>query len=88
MECTFIKMQEIKAVYWRKLLCTPVGSCRFFTFVYSAEIKNLVLKSQRSLGDLNTPLATEVWMPCKTDVHKPLSPKSSGDIPGLQEMEI
>lgn len=54
-------MQEIKPVFWRKLLYTPVGSCRFFTFVYSAEIKNLVLKSQRWLGNLNTPLATEVW---------------------------
>lgn len=61
MECTLIKMQEIKTVYWRKLLYTPVGSCRFFSFVYSAEIKNSALKSRRWLGDLNTPLATEVW---------------------------
>lgn len=60
-ECTFIKMQEIKTVYWRKLLYTPVGSCRFFTFVYSAEMKYLVLKSRRWLGELNIPLTAEVW---------------------------
>lgn len=60
-ECTFITMQEIKTVYWRKLFYTPVGSCRFFTFVYSAETKYLVLRSQRWLGQLNIPLAAEVW---------------------------
>lgn len=60
-ECTFITMQEIKTVYWRKLLYTPVGSWRFFTFVYSAEMKYLVLRSRRWLGELNIPLAAEVW---------------------------
>lgn len=60
-ERPFIKMRAIKRVHWRKLLYTPVGGCWFFTFVYSAKIKYLVLKSRRWLGDLNILLAAEVW---------------------------
>lgn len=53
-------MQAIKIVYWRNLLYIPVGSCWLFTFVYSAKIKYLALKSHRRPGDLTIPSAAKV----------------------------
>lgn len=63
-------MQAIKIVYWRNLLYIPVGSCWLFTFVYSAKIKYLALKSHRRPGDLTVPSAAKVWhlvMPVPTN---------------------